>query len=290
VPVLAWLALYAATEPRLRRRYEVPASALRLPPPGPQALDRGARLGRGIAPCGFCHGDDLGGRVVADTLLLGRLWAPNLTRGRGGILHDYSDADFVRAVRFGLDRQGRTLALMPSDHLRMLGDHDLSALLAWLRSLPPVDHEVPPRRFGVFTRLTLALGLAPELLVAERIPPATNAAPPPSRAPDAHYGAWLVQVGLCQVCHGQDLAGGLHPLAAADEPVPPDLRRGGALEGWSEADFRLAMRAGVTPDGRTLDPAFMPWPHFALLGDVELAALWSYLRAPSARSTPRASS
>jgi len=281
VLALAWLGVYAATEARLRHRYEPPAATHSLPAPSPGAVARGARLGAGIAPCGFCHGEDLGGRVVADTPLLGRLWAPNLTRGRGGWLRTYNAADFVRALRHGLDQQGRSLALMPSDHLRVLGDDDLSALLAWLRSLPPVDRETPPRRFGIFTRLTLALGLAPELLVAERIHQSAKPAPPPAPAPDARYGAWLVQVGLCQVCHRQDLAGGRHPLAAADEPVPPDLRPGGALERWSEADFRRAMRAGITPDGRRLDPAYMPWPHFALLDDLELAALWTYMRAPA---------
>jgi len=283
VLAIATAVVYGATEVRLRRAWPVEAAVQHppLPSAGLENADpeRGALLAQGLAQCGFCHGGDLGGRVVADLPVFGRLWAPNLTGGRGGLPADYDYRSFVGAVRHGVDRQGRSLALMPSDHLRVLPDSDLAAILSWIRSRPPVDRETPSRSIGPFTRLVLALGLAPELLVAERIDHAAPEPDAPKPGPDASYGAWLASVGLCGVCHGADLSGGLHPLALPGEPVPPDLRPGGALAGWSEADFRLAMRAGVTPDGRTLDASFMPWPHFALLDDVDLSALWNHLRS-----------
>jgi hypothetical protein len=49
------------------------------------------------------------------------------------------------------------------------------------------------------------------------------------------------------------------------------------MANWSQEQFRLAMRSGLTPDGRNLDPRYMPWPQFAELRDDELGALFEYL-------------
>ena len=68
-----------------------------------------------------------------------------------------------------------------------------------------------------------------------------------------------------------------HPLALPGEPPPSDLRASGPLRGWSEEEFLRAMRSGVTPDGRRLDPEYMPWPRFAGMTDGELSAIWEFL-------------
>ena len=67
-------------------------------------------------------------------------------------------------------------------------------------------------------------------------------------------------------------------MALPGEPPPPDLRRAGPLADWSLGDFDLALRAGRTPDGGRLDPSFMPWPRYAGLDEVEVEALWRFLR------------
>ncbi len=57
--------------------------------------------------------------------------------------------------------------------------------------------------------------------------------------------------------------------------ITPDPETG--IGKWTEADFVRALRTGVTPDGRVLDP-FMPWGAFQQLTDTDLKALWAYLR------------
>ncbi len=57
--------------------------------------------------------------------------------------------------------------------------------------------------------------------------------------------------------------------------ITPDPETG--IGKWTEADFIRALRAGLTPDGRILDP-FMPWGAFQQLTDPDLKALWAYLR------------
>lgn len=57
--------------------------------------------------------------------------------------------------------------------------------------------------------------------------------------------------------------------------ITPDLETG--IGKWSEASFILAMKTGITPDGRVLD-AQMPWDAFQKITDRDLKSLWAYLR------------
>lgn len=306
LPSVAWV--WVASERALTRRYPVPTSdAVRsvdydgsalghADGDGPEAaLASAERLGRGrhlvtvVAQCTYCHGPDLAGREVADDPWIGRLAASNLTRGAGGVGARLSDAEWIAALRHGVDREGRSLLLMPAAQLARLSDRDLEAIVAYVRQVPPVDRVWPARRTGWLTRIVVAAGLAPDLIAAEQVvqeaPVASEIAP----APTAEYGEYLVALGGCRVCHRADLAGGLHPLSLPGEPVPPALTGQGAIAGWSREDFARAMRAGATPDGRTLDREFMPWPAFAGLADVEVEALWLYLEKLREAGSPSGS-
>ncbi len=276
LPGAALATVYALSELRLERRFAVEAPGVAVPGDA-DAIARGRHLARAVAQCAHCHGDDLGGRLAADVPGLGRLYAPNLTSGKGGLGPDYRDEDLARAIRFGVDREGRALLVMPAQYLRRLRDDDLGDLIAYLRSVPPVDRELPAREVGLLARAALVLGRAPDLLPVERVLARDDAAE--AADPEVAEGRYLVDLGACRVCHHDDLSGGLHPLAVPGEPPPSNLTPAGRLAAWSEADFFAAMRTGRTPDGRTLDPRYMPWPRFAELSNRELRAVWHYLRA-----------
>ncbi len=278
--------VYLHSEARLERVYEV---EVQLPErglaAGPDAIRRGRHLATVVAQCDFCHGADLGGRLLADDPWIGRLDAPNLTAGRGGIGGEFDARDWIRAIRYGLARDGRSLALMPAEHLSRMSDSDLASLIAYLETVPPVDREGPPRRVGWLTRIVLSLGAAPGLISAETVDRSMRAPAHVEPAATEGYGSYLVELGSCRVCHHPDLSGGLHPLSLPGEPPPGDLRVGGPLDTWSEADFFRTMREGWTPEGRPLDPVAMPWPAFAKMSDLELTAIWRSLRAaPGVRS------
>ena len=53
-------------------------------PSDANSLARGKYLFEKVALCSDCHEKDLGGKVVEDNFVIGRLVAPNLTRGNGG--------------------------------------------------------------------------------------------------------------------------------------------------------------------------------------------------------------
>jgi mono/diheme cytochrome c family protein len=164
--VLASAGIHAATASRLTRRYVVPAHA-----PArrtdPAAIARGQRLAAATGRCADCHGEDLGGRVMPGSPVLGRFVAPNLTAGQGG-LWDYTDADWERAVRHGVARDGRALVAMPALELRRLSDEDMAALTAYLRQLAPVDRLNPPTEVRLLARTLWLTGSLP-LVDAERI-------------------------------------------------------------------------------------------------------------------------
>ena len=283
---LAAISVFAATERRMARRYEVAAVAIATPSE-PASLERGRHLVEVIGQCTTCHGADLAGAAMADDPWLGRLFASNLTPGRGGIAN-FTTADLVRSIRHGVKRDGRSLLLMPAQYFNRFSDADLGAIIAHLRRLPPVDRVVPEPRIGPVSRLALFSRQAEDILPAELIDhgAAPRAAPPTDLSTD--YGAYLVETGGCKICHHENLAGGLHALALPGEPPPANLRPDGPLGRWSESDFLHTLRSGTTPEGRNLDEAWMPWPAIARMSDLELRAIWRYLRSLPVESGPAA--
>ena len=71
-------------------------------------------------------------------------YAPNLTSDAATGLGAYSDDDILRVIEQGRSRTGRALYFMPFTELRGMTDEDKHALVLALRSVPPVNHLVPP--------------------------------------------------------------------------------------------------------------------------------------------------
>lgn len=251
-------------------RWDLPDVAVPIPSDA-AAIARGRHLSESVAVCTICHGDDLGGKLAFDEPVFGRGYTPNLTRGRGGIAGTYTDADWVRAIRHGVARDGRGLLFMPVDHYRHLSDEDLGAMIAYYRSLPPVDNERTALELSVVARLMIDLGISGPVVRAAVM---DHDAARPARPQDE--GAYLIDVGGCSFCHGETLTGGqgLEPGA----PPGPDLTRSGRLAGWSLAEFTAVLRTGTTPDGHAIDPRFMPWRGYARMTDAEIAAIWDHLQ------------
>lgn len=263
---------------RLARRHDVAVRFAATAPAWPSAdsalLARGEHLAGALGRCGWCHGDDLGGAVVVDDPGLGRVSAPNLTRGRGGVTAGFTMADWDRAIRHGLRRDGRGLVVMPADDYALLSDRDLTALVAYLRQLPPVDREMPRPRINIVGRALYLAGRLP-LVAAERI---DHLGPPAAVTPavTAEYGTYLADIGGCRGCHGPRLGGGPIPGMPPGTPPATDITPSG-IGHYSEADFFRAMRDGVRPDGTKLAAA-MPVRFTRLMSDGEMVALHRYLR------------
>src|SRR5262249_34295024 len=124
-------------------------------PTDPASLERGRYLVERVAVCVECHGPDLGGKVVENNFAMGHLISANLTRGRGGPAPPYSDADLVRGLTPGVKRDGHSVVFMPSSEYRFTAA-DLGAIIAYVKSAPPVDRQMDVSQPGPMAR---ALGL-----------------------------------------------------------------------------------------------------------------------------------
>lgn len=219
--------------------------------------------------CTDCHESNLGGKVFVDAPPF-MVVASNLTTGRGGIGATYTDADWERALRHGIRPDGSELLIMPSAAYTFFSDDELSAVVAYLRSLPPVDNELPKTHVRLLGRMLAGAGaVTSEYDMIDHARAHLSVAPPV--AATVEYGAH--KAALCGYCHGKDLRGA--PAMDPAAPPAPDLL---VVKAWSQEDFSRVMRTGEAPGGRMISPEFMPWPVFANLTDVELQALYAYIQ------------
>ena len=215
-----------------------------------RALQRGKHLVEVRYACTECHGQDFGGGVMIDAPLLGRILGPNLTSGTGSRTVGYRPADWDRIVRHGLLRDGRPGA-MPSEDFQLMSDQELSDIVVYLLSQPPVDNEVPPPTLGPLGKVLMATGqlrLSADLIESHDAPHAVN--PPPAEV-SVEFGEHLA--GICTGCHRENLAGG--PIAAGDPSWAPARNltpHSDGLAGWTYEQFIAAMRDGIRPDGTEL--------------------------------------
>jgi mono/diheme cytochrome c family protein len=269
----AILALFTLGNIRFHQQYSLDIQTPTIPE-NTDALARGRHLVENVAHCTYCHGPDLGGEVLVDDPGLGTVVAPNLTAGAGGLAGRYESADWVRTLRHGVTPTGRTVILMPSRFLTALGQDDLAAVIAYLQTIPPVDHELPETKLGPMAYVMIGAGPFMEALSAPHIDHTQPPERAPTERPSAAYGAYLVEVGQCRGCHGLELAGG---QSGRSNPIGPNLTPGGELVGWNSTDFFELMRTGIHPTGRSIDP-YMPWEHFQNMSDTELEAIWAFLQ------------
>jgi mono/diheme cytochrome c family protein len=234
------------------------------------ALARGAHL-FATRGCADCHGRDAAGALAFDAGPVGIVHGPNLTRG--GRLAGRSADQVAAAIRHGVRADGTPLLIMPSEDFHQMSDTDVAAVVAWLESLPPSAKPSGAVTIRPLGAVLYAAGKLP-LYPAAALDHAPRARAAPTIAATAEYGRYIAQG--CTGCHGRDFAGQHVPGTPPEFPDARNITPHG-IGAWSQADFRTALRTGKRPDGSAIDP-FMPWKSFAGMSDVELDALYAYLR------------
>ena len=210
-----------------------------------------------------------------DDPVFGRLVPTNLTSGKGGVGGAYTDVDFVRAIRHGIGKDGRALIVMPSEFFNKFSDEDLGAIVAYLKSAPPVDNELPATRLGPLGRVITLVegGLLPATIIDHDAPRPV----PPTVGVNREYGEYGEYIAVvCSACHGEDLSGGPLPGAEPGDPVAANITVL-ARSGWNEDNFKSFLRTGTTHYGKQVDNEYMPWKSFARMTDDEIDALWLFM-------------
>ncbi|WP_050419486.1 c-type cytochrome [Bradyrhizobium tropiciagri] len=184
---------------------------------------RGASLAL-IGDCATCHtapgGVPYAGRLAMPTPF-GTIYSTNITPDPETGIGRWSIQAFMRALRSGVDREGRHLyPAFPYDHFTRVSDDDARALYAFFMSIDPVNSSAPSNAlpFPLNVRLTLAgwklLFLRQARFVAD-----------PSRDERWNRGKYLVDgLGHCGACHSPRNLLGAEKASAEFE--------GGEAEGW----------------------------------------------------------
>jgi mono/diheme cytochrome c family protein len=276
------------------------------------AIARGRYLAHAVCECFECHSplqdNDL---VLPVESKLGagdilnektRLIAPNITPDPETGAGRWTDDQLVRAIRQGIGHDGRRLSVvMPYPTLSILTDEDVHAIVAYLRSLPPVRSSLPK---------WIPLRVA-ELPQAPPRAPATRSELETRRG----RGAYLAHIARCVHCHSP------RPAAGSEHSHRPDMEFGGGRRFETKRYFdeldqdpvrppaeaaRLDPPSFVTSPNITQDPSGIPyfdeaifirtirtgrvagirpltramlWFEFRKLTDDDLGAIFEFLRS-----------
>ncbi len=127
-----------------------------IPKPAPATLsspEEAALVERGrylftVASCAFCHRNDGSGGAKISWTAFGTLWTRNISSDPGTGIGAWNHAEIARALRSGVTPDGRMLHWqgMIWDHASNWDEEDVRALIAYLRTLPPVRRAIPPTR------------------------------------------------------------------------------------------------------------------------------------------------
>ena len=268
IAIIFYAIVYFKTEARINKVYTVNVQTLNIPD------DRASyTLGKHIAEnrgCLGCHGSNLAGgeAFLNERSPLGVLYASNITSGKGGI--NFTDRDWIRVLRHGLDEQNKSVWFMPSHEVCHLSNQETAAVICFLKQQPAVDKTVPAKSIKPLGRVLTFFNKFP-LLPAEMIDHNAVYKDTIQPAVTAEYGAYLVTT--CKGCHGTNLKGG--PAHSEAEPAIPDITSAGRAGKWKDNEFITALRTGTTPEGKRLSDA-MPWKAFTFRDD-ELKAIHLYL-------------
>lgn len=266
--------------------------------PNAQMLARGTYLAEHVTVCVDCHSErdwtlfsappkegtfgKGGDRFGHELGLPGEVFAANITPSKLG---GWSDGEIVRALTEGVTPDGRALfPLMNYPGYSKLCRSDVEALVSYVRTLKPIENEVPE------TTLDFPLNLIVRTLPA----PAQLSDECPDTKDTVNYGKYLVNVAGCADCHtprkGNEpdleraFSGGVKvPLPSGPiytKNITPDAS---GIGGWSREAFIKRFATYRDPvnvhkveagDRQTI----MPWAMYAGMTDQDLGAIYDFLR------------
>lgn len=265
----------------------------------PERIARGKYLAD-ITACNDCHskrdntkfaGPVLPGTIGMGGELFGRefgfpgnFYASNITPAGVG---NWTDGELFRAITSGVSKDGRALfPVMPYLNFGRLDKEDIYSIIAYVRTLKPVQNDVPtsvadfPMNF-----IINAIPVEPSF---STIPPKDDLIP---------YGKYIFTAMGCNECHtpvdkgqpvkGKFLAGGFEfpfpdGTLVRSPNITPDNETGIGI--WTESEFiaRFRVFADSTHVTQTVKPGdfktVMPWFLYAKAKEEDLKALFAYLR------------
>lgn len=267
----------------------------------PEKIARGEYLSNHVTGCVVCHAErdmtkyaapvvpgthGAGGEFFGDPDQGLAVYSPNITPAAIG---DWSDGELIRAFTTGVNKNGEPLfPIMPYPKYARLSRDDVESIVAYLRTLKPVEHSVPERELPF-----------PLPIIVRTMPKPAALRPIPPKSDKVAYGEYLTNAAVCADCHtpfdgqgtplpGMDFAGGQElrmPNGAIVRPanITPDADTG--IGTWTEPQFIDKFKAWQGTAPRPLTPqeqrenTIMPWYAYSGMTTEDLGAIYVYLRS-----------
>jgi hypothetical protein len=269
----------------------------------PEKIERGKYLANHVMICMDCHSTRdwryFAGPMKPDSLGLGgelfdknmgfpgTIYSANITPAAIG---DWTDGELYRAITTGVRKNGKPIfPVMPHDNYGKVDPDDIEAIICYVRSLPPIKHEVPESIYDF-----------PMNFIVNTIPQKASPSKRPSSDDRIAYGKYLVTAASCRHCHTpfEDgkfdtsfyFAGGrkfqLPAGLVFTANLTPDKETG--IGNWTKDLFVDKFRAyrdsayahrkiNIMKEITTV----MPWPVYAGMADDDLNAIYDYLHSLS---------
>lgn len=266
----------------------------------PERVRRGEYLANHVVVCMDCHSQrdfskfsgplqhgslGQGGEKFSEEFgFPGTFYARNITPTK---LANWTDGEIYRAITTGVSRDGSAIfPVMPYKFYGEMDPEDVKDIIAYLRSIPPIESEIPASKANF-----------PFNFILNTIPQKATTPAKPSASDKLAYGRYLTHIAGCVECHtkpddkgnkvpGMELAGGWEMSIGGGKIVTtanitPDKETG--IGNLTESDF--IARFKVYADSGYVAPAvapgeyqtIMPWTMYAHMTNEDLSAIYTYL-------------
>lgn len=267
----------------------------------PERVERGKYLAEHVALCIDCHStrdySQFSGPMVEGTSgkggdsfppefgFPGTFYAKNITPYT---LSKWTDGEILRAVTTGVSKDGSALfPLMPYLHFGVSDKEDIYSIIAYIRTLPEIQNDVPDSKpdFPV----NILLRLQPSKAVFTARPPESDT---------IKYGQYLATMASCVDCHSKEKRGeiieGTEYGGGREFALPGGVVRSAnitfhatGINGWTREQFIARFKAYTDSAYRSpmLKPndfnTPMPWVMYGGMKETDLAAIYAYLKTVS---------
>ncbi len=265
----------------------------------PDRVERGKYLAWNVMLCGECHSkrdfniltgpafagtEFSGGEVFDHSLgLPGVFISPNITPHGIG---NWTDGELFHLITTGVKPDGNPVfPIMPYHNYRKLDPEDIKSVIAYLRTLEPVEIDHPASKPDF-----------PVNLIMRTMPEPPDLRPAPDRSDLIAYGKYLFDAASCGDCHtkierGQfidPIAGGGREFMLPDGSLVRSPNLTPHLTGLGKftreafiarfkmyADSSLVLPMVEPGDFQTI----MPWKYYAGMTEEDLGAIYDYLNS-----------
>jgi len=271
----------------------------------PDRIERGKYLASHVTVCVDCHSTrdwtKFSGPITPGTLgkggerfdqtigFPGVFYSRNITP-KG--ISRYTDGELFRLITTGVTKEGRAMfPVMPYPYYSKLDPDDVMSIIAYLRSLDPIDND-PPVSVADF----------PMNIILNTIPKKAPGGARPDTSNTLAYGAYLVNACACIECHTQAKQGQIIPELAfsggrefafpsggtvRSANITPSTQSG--IGNWSEDAFVNKFKSFVDSNYKPQNVekgafnTIMPWTQYGGMKRSDLAAIYAYLRTLPAK-------